>query len=397
MRRMNKPGPALLVLLFSASAWAQDQQVGARTKAMGGSYTAFEDDPVSVWLNPAGIATQPDGASIAYQTYTIYEFEVAPSGMGISGARGEAAWNDPAIVPSYLGVVFQLGEEGNQTVGFCFTTPFRNKFFWDSIQGTPTPIPLIEDQVFYRLRAAYARDFRLSQQGFLTHVSIGIGADVNVTNWTHTELKDLGGGNGSATLTISGTDMGFGGGAGILIGIYDDGESFRVNLGAAYQSKANYDFSLDFDLVPLFDWPDQYQAGLALYLFQGFPLRLTADAQLIQWKDAVHESSVPGRDDFDNALNLSVGIEFRLKVTEGTSLYPRAGLRHFDAPWDDKDNLPAVGTSLLAIDTRDDAFLVYSFGIGVGWKSEAKLRQFDVAVDVGGDAPGMAVGFSMEF
>jgi len=25
---------------------------------MGGSYTAFEDDPVSIWLNPAGISTQ---------------------------------------------------------------------------------------------------------------------------------------------------------------------------------------------------------------------------------------------------------------------------------------------------------------------------------------------------
>ncbi len=31
-----------------AAALAQDQQLGARTKAMGGSYTAFEDDPVSV-------------------------------------------------------------------------------------------------------------------------------------------------------------------------------------------------------------------------------------------------------------------------------------------------------------------------------------------------------------
>jgi hypothetical protein len=36
------------LLALSAGAWAQDQQVGARAKAMGGSYTAFEDDPVSV-------------------------------------------------------------------------------------------------------------------------------------------------------------------------------------------------------------------------------------------------------------------------------------------------------------------------------------------------------------
>ena len=36
---------AMLGALPSPAA-AQDQQVGARTKAMGGSYTAFEDDPV---------------------------------------------------------------------------------------------------------------------------------------------------------------------------------------------------------------------------------------------------------------------------------------------------------------------------------------------------------------
>ena len=63
---------SLVLLVCAATASAQDQQLGARTKAMGGSYTAFEDDPVSVWLNPAGIATQPDQLSIAYQTYTAY-------------------------------------------------------------------------------------------------------------------------------------------------------------------------------------------------------------------------------------------------------------------------------------------------------------------------------------
>jgi hypothetical protein len=30
------------------TARAQDQQLGARAKAMGGSYTAFQDDPVLV-------------------------------------------------------------------------------------------------------------------------------------------------------------------------------------------------------------------------------------------------------------------------------------------------------------------------------------------------------------
>ena len=62
---MSRVVSVLVILfgLFSAhlAVSAQDQQLGARTKAMGGSYTAFEDDPVSIWLNPAGIATQPCG------------------------------------------------------------------------------------------------------------------------------------------------------------------------------------------------------------------------------------------------------------------------------------------------------------------------------------------------
>src|SRR5258706_13562532 len=66
---MRNASTLALLLAMAASAWAQDQQIGARTKGMGGSYTAFEDDPISVWLNPAGIATQPDQMSLCYQTY----------------------------------------------------------------------------------------------------------------------------------------------------------------------------------------------------------------------------------------------------------------------------------------------------------------------------------------
>jgi len=384
-----------LFLAASSAAFAQDQQVGARTKAMGGSYTAFEDDPVSIWLNPAGIATQPDALTMAYQTYTIYEFDSPPNG-GIIGTHGEYAWNDPAIVPSYLGTVFQLGTDGNQAVGFCFVTPFRMKFLWQSVQSTL--IPILEDQVLSRLRTAYARDFRFSTEGFFTHLAVGIGLDVSVTNWTHQEIKDLGMGNGAATITISGTDMGFGGGAGLLVGLYDNTRNFKVNLGAAWQSKVNYQFTLPQDLVPLFDWPNQYQAGMTFYLLDGMPLRVTLDAQFIQWGNAAADSTVAGRDDFENVLNYSLGMEYRIKVADSVSVYPRAGLRRFDAPWGDEDNLPAVGPSILDIRTRDDKFLIFTFGAGLGWMTESrKARAFDIAFDIGGDTPGFAVSFTMEF
>ncbi|HYE99820.1 MAG TPA: hypothetical protein VEJ18_12960, partial [Planctomycetota bacterium] len=86
-----------LAILAVLPAAAQDQQLGARTKAMGGSYTAFEDDPVSIWLNPAGIATQPHALSLVYQTYPTYEIELAPSLFGGEDPRGQArmGWNDP--------------------------------------------------------------------------------------------------------------------------------------------------------------------------------------------------------------------------------------------------------------------------------------------------------------
>src|SRR5258706_13840423 len=93
-------------LVCAAAASAQDQQVGARTKAMGGSYTAFEDDPVSVWLNPAGIATQSSGMAVDYQSSTVYEISVSNNATDIPPEMG---WTNPPIVPSYLGMVFQLG------------------------------------------------------------------------------------------------------------------------------------------------------------------------------------------------------------------------------------------------------------------------------------------------
>lgn len=388
--------------LATAAEALQDQQVGARTKAMGGSYTAFEDDPVSIWLNPGGIATQPDGLAFAYQTYTIYDFEVDEAAGTIDDGPAEYAWSDPAIIPSFLGVTFQLGTpEEPQALGFCFTTPFRLKFAYDTdLSGGVLATNATCDQVFYRIRAAYARDFRFrapGEEGFMTHLAVGLGLDVNVTNWTLTEFKPIPG-DGDATLTASGTDMGFGGGAGLLLGLYDNTRNFKVNLGAAYQSQANYRFSLDIDPVPLFDWPTQYQVGLTFYLFDDFPLRLTFDAQLIAWSDAVAESALPGVDDFENAVNYSAGVEYRIKLSDRVRLYPRAGVRFYDAPWDDDENLPAISTSRLTIDTRDEAFVIFSGGFGLGWSSqEGKLRSFDLAFDVGGDAPGMAVSFSLEF
>src|SRR5258708_38237243 len=135
---------AAIVLAAASTVLAQDQQVGARTKAMGGSYTAFEDDPVSIWLNPGGIATQTDGGIINYQTYTLYDLKTSPSGAP-STTRSQLGWSDPAFLPSYLGVTFQLGtSDSPQALGICFAPPFRLRLRYLPYHftlGAPGPPP----------------------------------------------------------------------------------------------------------------------------------------------------------------------------------------------------------------------------------------------------------------
>ena len=395
-------GLVLAALSAAARAEAQDQQVGARTKAMGGSYTAFEDDPVSIWLNPGGIATQTDAGTINYQTYTLYDLKTSPSG-GPSTTQSQLGWSDPAFLPSYIGATFQLGtSDAPQALGICFATPFHLRLVYlpyDFTTGSSAASPgLTVDQSFYRIRSAYARDFRFKPDGLFTHLAIGVGIDVNITDWTFTEFKSINGGTDSATLTVTDRNVGFGGGAGLLLGVYDNRDNFKVNFGAAFQSKANYEFSIDAVDVPLFDWPNQYQAGMTFYLLEGLPLRLTVDAQVIQWSNAVRHSLLPGVQSFRNVTNYSAGVEYAIPASEKVKLYPRAGLRLFSAPWSDENDLPAVGVQRLSIDTKSGSFVIGSVGLGVRWANEAgKSRIFDIGVDAGGDQPGFALAFTMEF
>jgi long-subunit fatty acid transport protein len=392
-------------LLAAGVAWAQDQQVGARTKAMGGSYTAFEDDPVSVWLNPAGIATQPDSLAISYQTYTSYELELSSATLvGVDPAvPPEAGWSDPALIPSYLGVVLQVGTpEHPQAFGFCFVSPYQLKFPFSSIADDDIPNTNFQ-QTFYRFRVAFAKDFRLKPpgaEGALTHVAVGIGVDYSITRVDFEELTpEL----FSDALSLELTDTGAGGGAGLLVGLFDNTRTFKVNLGAAYQSQVHYDASVTSTIVPQFKWPNQYQLGATFYFLEGLPLRVTVDAQRIEWDGATKDSTRTDADDFKDVTNLSLGVEYRIKVPslfETVAFYPRLGLRSYDAPWDGtgRNEMPAIRQRRMIIDTHDDEFVIWSGGLGVGWASESgKARSIDLAFDHSSDATGLAIGFSLEF
>ena len=133
--------------------------------------------------------------------------------------------------------------------------------------------------------------------------------------------------------------------------------------------------------------PQQVNVGLTAYLLEGLPLRTTVDVQWIEWSETADAPLFAGKNEFEDGVNVSFGVEVRVPVSRTLTLYPRAGLRRFDAPWDDADALPSTSDYQLVLDTDDEAFTLFTFGLGLTWLSdESKVRSLDIAGDVGGDA-----------
>ena len=385
------------VAALGTAAAAQDQQLGARTKAMGGSYTAFEDDPVSIWLNPAGISTQLTSASLAYQTYVTYPLheQRAPGSTVVTTTAGaESTLVDPAFVPSYLGVVFHIDSKTPMALGVCYARPYHLNYSFDQIndpnQTQFTPDSNV-DQSFARFRVAYAVDFRLRKEGeigLFPHLSAGAALDLGYERW---EFK-------GQTRSVSDNATGIGGGLGLLLGVYDNAEDLKINFGAAWQSAIRWNFNIDPDILPAFDMPNQINVGATFYLFKKFPFRATIDLQWIEWSGTADVPLFPGRKQFRDAVNYSVGFEYRIDVTDKVNLYPRIGYRRFNAPWSDKNNLPMISDFQLVLDTKGSAFNIFTFGGGISWRNDqGSVRSFDIGADVGGDATTVAFGINYEF
>jgi hypothetical protein len=387
----------LAVLAAAGPAWAQDQQLGARAKAMGGSYTAFEDDPVLVWLNPAGIAAQPNQLAVVYQTYTAYPRSETrgPGDTIVPTVEAEAVLGDPSFWPSFIGAVFQLGTAENpMAFGLCFARPYLLNYAMDEVTtaNQTTFVPEAEvEQTFTRFRVAFAKDFALrprGEPGFLTHVAVGAAFDIGSVDWTFQGPSE----------ERSDTSAALGGGLSVLLGLYDDAESLKINVGVAYQSAVKYKFEVETDILPAFDMPQQLNAGVTAYLLQGTPLRVTVDVQWIDWSETAEAPIYTGFRSFEDAVNVSFGLEYRLDGGGGVFLYPRLGYRRFDAPWADPDDLPMTGAYRLVLDTKDEAFDLFTFGLGVGWSDAAgRTRTIDLGADVGGDAVNVAAGVTFEF
>jgi long-subunit fatty acid transport protein len=390
---------ALGLFALGSAAAAQDQQVGARAKAMGGSYTAFEDDPVLVWLNPAGIATQPDQASIVYQTYTAYPTHedpgAGPADPEVFSVDAETVLPDPEFVPSYLGFVFRLGTpESPMALGICYARPYLLHYALHELTGpgeTSFEPRFGVEQSLSRVRAAFAKDFKFrgpGESGFFNHLSLGAGLDLGLERWRFTDPA------GDRT----GTSLALGFGGGVLLGVYQDPDVLTLQVGAAYQSPVRFDFAIDPLRFPAFDMPEQINAGVSLYLHGAVPLRLTADVQTLAWEATAQDPAFSGYRGFRDAVNVSVGAEYRLEAGENLTLFPRIGYRRFEAPWEDPDDLPSTGRFKLVLDTDDEAFNLFTFGLGISWASAAgKVRSVDIAGDTGGDAFNVALGYTHEF
>jgi long-subunit fatty acid transport protein len=387
-----------LLLAMAGAAWAQDQQIGARTKGMGGSYTAFEDDPISVWLNPAGIATQPDQMSLCYQTYLGFPVDQnrGPNDTIEFSVNPETILVDPAVIPSYLGFVFQVGDAENpMAVGVCFARPYHINYALDLVADPAQTVFQPEanlEQGFQRFRVAFAKDFRFvtaGEPGFFTHIAAGLGLDVAYENWRFS----------SPTGTFTDNKLGMGFGLGLLVGVYDNTENLKVNLGMAYQSPIHFEFNVAPDILPAFDMPEQLNVGATFYLMKDSRLRATVDLQFLKWADTAEKPVFPGKPEFEDTTNFSIGFEYRIDVEKPKiRVFPRIGFRRFGAPWDDADNLPQTGTYKLVLDTKDSVFTIITFGVGVSWSTEAgKTRSVDFAVDTGGDSFNVAVGYNHEF
>jgi len=261
----------------------------------------------------------------------------------------------------------------------------------------------IEDQQFSRFRLSLGYDFRIAKEGFLTHIAVGIGIDMGVSRWFETFSGTAASGGNFADNVTRATAIGIGGGIGALIGVFDNGEDLKVNVGIAYQSRIGFNWEIDRTNFPVYNWPGMTNAGITVYLLKGMPLRFTVDGQWIDWSHAATDSQfAPISRSIRGVSNLSVGTEYRMNLKEdgSLSLSPRLGYRHVENFWSTSNpvNLPSVGFNQLAIATNGSAFHIITFGGGLTWTTaDGKARSIDVGVELNGDSPNFGFGYTHEF
>ena len=190
-------------------------------------------------------------------------------------------------------------------------------------------------------------------------------------------------------------------GVGLLTTLFES-DGFRVDFGAAYNSRVKFHFDLDPIIYPVWDWPALASGGFAVYIGEGYPLRITLDHQWIGWENSVGKPD-PGFDHFRNTYSFSAGAEYRFRVGEKNRLFARIGVKSYDTPWKDKNNLPGVGTSQLQIETKGDRVEILTLGLGFywtrkTWDGETRTSGIDFAVELFGETQYLfGLGFTYQF
>src|SRR5262249_17311054 len=243
--------------------------------------------------------------------------------------RGDAEQGllDPPISPSFLGVVVRMGEgDVDMAASIAYIRPFQIKYVYDFFDPIDPNENLITqtDQQYSRFRAAYGISFRLLDSPFLRTLALGVALDFV---YTHFKEIDQSPQPGRDTQTFEDSETSIGYGAGILMTGYES-ESFRVDVGAAYNSRVHFHFDLDPAIYPVWDYPPLASGGLAFYIGETYPLRVTLDVQWIGWKGAVG-APAPGFDSFHNTYSYSAGAEYRFKIGEKHRLFARAGVKSY--------------------------------------------------------------------
>jgi hypothetical protein len=246
------------------------------------------------------------------------------------------------------------------------------------------------EQQFSRFRMAGAAEWQNAEHSGLFHsVAVGLGADVAFSDYKETDNA------GALTRSAHSTGLGFG--AGLLFGVYTNQSDFSLDAGAAYQSAVNFSWPIDTLFFPVWNWPAMVNAGFTVKLLDRMDLRLSVDMQYIYWNAATKPDQTGAGEDFTDSLNLSLGAEYYVRLSEVLSLLPRIGYRSYEAPWKHKDVLPAIGTNILSIHTKGGRFNIATFGASLQWLSDNKVRAVDLGVEVGGDSPNFALGYRHDF
>jgi hypothetical protein len=365
----------ILLTVMSSIAAAQDVQVGARAKGMGGSYTAFGDDATAIWYNPAGLATQQSKAAIAYQSYVTYEFA---NGTNQLPGDPQATLQDPAFIPSFAGVVLALGEEKmSHAFSLAYINPLNIHLTWNN------GAPIQTRQQISRFRFAYGIDLKINDKGtgLFPHVAVGGAIDWGSTTFEQGAVHE------------EESDFGYGGG--VLLTLYDDGKGFSIDFGASGNAALDFDFNLSRTVFPVWDWPAMYSFGVAIYYNQ---LKITADVQIVLWEDAMGGSTVVA-ESFENTVNFGAGAEYAFAASEKITILIRAGFRVYDAPWPDEDpGDSAIGNNLLSIDANEEIYTLFAIGFGVYWTTKEGLKRgFDMAIEFGGDKITAGISYFHDF